>query len=159
MGERRSGVKELFISQRKAQQDSWLELSWFEKPQQDFSMARESLRWWVMTRCKWLRCWDLTCPPSCCHPSLTFLIAPRVGLDLGRWEECWWLILLPPAPGTFPQLKGHSPEWGPAPRHTERQEASRPAGTSLPAVQDHSVSAPRESRPCSSKGRQAAAPS
>lgn len=58
--------------------------------------------------CRWLKCWGLTFPPSCCHPSLTFLTAPWVGLDLGRWEKCWRLILIPPAPGTFLQLRGHS---------------------------------------------------
>lgn len=87
--------------------------------------------------------------PSLMLPSFPDLSLLLLGL-VGRWEKCWRLILLPPAPGTFPQLRGHSPERAASPcptlRHTEGQGPSRPAGRSLPAVQDHSVRARRESR-------------
>lgn len=50
---------------------------------------------------------------------------------------------IPPAQGTQPGVR-ISPH--PTPRHTERQRTSRAAGVSLPAVQDHSAHALRESR-------------
>lgn len=59
---------------------------------------------------------------------------------------------IPPAQETEPGVMTSS---HPTPRDTESQGASRPAGISLPAAQDHSVHAPREREtalPCSSKG-------
>lgn len=59
---------------------------------------------------------------------------------------------IPPAQETEPGVMTSS---HPTPRDTKSQGASRPAGISLPAAQDHSVHAPREREtalPCSSKG-------